>query len=57
MDEKNIDAEIKKKHTEFDKDIETYLNQFKQMGSPSAGLSPAIQKLRQVAMKGRPSLG
>ena len=50
MDEKNIDAEIKKKHEEFDRDIEAYLNQFKTKTSPGFGLSPAIQSLREKAM-------
>ncbi len=45
--EKNIDAEIKKKHAEFDRDIEAYLNQFR--GGGSSGLSPALQSLREKA--------
>ena len=50
MAEKNIDAEIKKKHAEFDRDIEAYLNQFRARQSPGTGLSPALQALRQKAM-------
>ena len=50
MAEKNIDAEIKEKHAEFDADIEAYLAQFKARQSPGAGLSPTIQALRQKAM-------
>jgi len=50
MEEKNIDAEIKKKHEEFDRDIEAYRNQFKMRGLMGTGLSPAIQSLREKAM-------
>lgn len=47
MPEKNIDAEIKRKHAEFDRDIEDYLKQFR-MRKPLQ-LSPAIQGLRRKA--------
>ena len=50
MVEKNIDAEIKKKHEEFDRELENYLNQFRAKESPNAGLSPAIQSLKEKAI-------
>ena len=55
MAEKNIDAEIKKKHAEFDKELMDYLNQFRMRSSPA--VSPIIQQLRQKAMISRTPLG
>ena len=54
MAEENIEAEIKKKHQEFDDEIEAFINSLKAQSTATPVFSPAIEQLRQTALLAKP---
>ncbi len=55
MTEKNIEAEIKKKHQEFDDEIEAFINSLKAQTTTTPTFSPAIEQLRKTALLTKPA--
>ena len=55
MPEKNIEAEIKKKHQEFDDEVEAFINSLKAQTTTTPTFSPAIEQLRQTALLAKPT--
>ncbi len=55
MTEKNIEAEIKKKHQEFDDEIDAFIQSLKVQATGTPQFSPAIEQLRQTALLNKPT--